>query len=87
MTKISLDYNMGMEHGQPSYLEVLKTFNGFSKCDNEFTKDDFILHDTATRNFLAKRYKNVLSDITYSLGADLEVTVIQTTIGTIKRSN
>lgn len=68
----AFDYNMGTEIGQPSYLEVLKTFNGFNKCDNEFTKSDFVLHDKATRDFLAQRYNNILSDITYSLGADLE---------------
>lgn len=68
----SLDYHMGKEHGQPSYLEVLKKFNGFNKCDNEFTKNDFVLHDRATRDFLAQRYKNKLSDISLVLGTDFE---------------
>lgn len=66
-----LDYQMGVEHGQPSYFEVLKKFNGFNKCDNEFTKNDFILHDRSTQDFFAKRYKN-LKDVTMSLGADFE---------------
>lgn len=36
------------------------------------TKNDFIKHDSATREFLANRFKNKMSDISFSYGLDFE---------------
>lgn len=68
----SLDYQTGRENGEPSYTEVLRKAFGVNKCDNDFTASDLVHHDTGTRSFLAKRYKNKISDISFSLAADFE---------------
>lgn len=68
----SMDYETGRETGESSYTEVLRKIYGIDKCDNEMTKTDFIKHDEATQDFLAQRYNNIMSDVSFTFGVDFE---------------
>lgn len=68
----ALDYQVGRENGESSYLEVLKNFYGVNKCDNEITLNDFSHHNPDTRNFLLQRHGNDMESIGFSMALDLE---------------
>lgn len=68
----ALDYQVGRENGESSYLEVLKNFYGVKKCDNEITLNDLSRHPPDTRKFLVQRHGNDIKAIGFGIGLDFE---------------
>lgn len=69
----SLDFQLGREVGEPSYLSFLRFSNQINKCDGDVKAADLSnSFDSGTLNFLIKRYQNKIHEMGLTIGLDFE---------------
>lgn len=68
------DFQTGNDTQEPAYIDVLRKFYNVDKCDDDFTKEDLIKHDSRTQDVIWKRCNGQLKNVKYSFAVALENT-------------